>query len=164
MSRVKTYLERSKECGLRIKFEIWDGNASSFDGIWSLVAPHVARLVQFDLNVSCWRSFCRGSDDGALRRLLESLACAGQATQLETLRLFFCTDEGSDLENTGTSSALIFGGQAPALKHLGIGGVNVDWEGMEWSKALEHLKLEGHIEVSSRVPIMLAPNPEPIFS
>lgn len=158
MIRIENSLKRSKESGLYISLRL-HRHAPVFDGIWSLIAPHVTRLVDFYFDCGCISTgFCRLNGDPAngLRHVLHELAVAGKAPRLKRLGLKLCDHKGSDPEDTGYSVASLFGGQTPALTHLKLHGVNVDWEGMEWSKALEDLKLERHMEVSSRVPILLA--------
>lgn len=150
--RVANYMERSKQCGLSIKSMAEDHERTSFfNDVWPFIAPHVFRLVEFDFELRCITSVypCPQHHGDNRRHALYSLARAGQATRLKKLRLRFCAEGETYMQNREESVVSLFGGQTPALTYLEVRGINVDWEGMKCLKALEVLKLERLLEVSS---------------
>ncbi|KAI0061718.1 hypothetical protein BV25DRAFT_1805158 [Artomyces pyxidatus] len=147
----RTWIERSKECPLDIdldctdvaprkKQRLPDGRITPDDlpAVRDLIMPHLAR----------WRTFeFMANDFTVVHNLMLTLAGAGEATHLEALQLYHYedTEQYETFAPPALKAPLVpFGGRAPALVHLALWGIHVDWEACHFLEGLKVLELAYH--------------------
>ncbi|KAI0044403.1 hypothetical protein FA95DRAFT_1562273 [Auriscalpium vulgare] len=103
-----------------------------------LIMPHLARWRIFELMVN---------DYTIMHSTLSTLARAGAAPHLEALQLYHYEDSEQYAAFAPPhlkAGLLPFGGRAPALTHVALWGVHLDWERCAFLEGLHDIELAYH--------------------